>query len=133
MIVPENESCEKAAGKIIRCRRMDDMVELGGQLSLKPSSCLLPAQAGRCVYHLTVLEGKLRFNHLAFNPDGDMWNLPPKNRQPQRYDLAQGEDREIRLEICVDYGRHDKVEVVNSSMTSPLKFHYVVRFESLEE
>ena len=109
---------------------MDDIVTLGSQLSLKPSSCHLPVQAGICVYQITVMEGRLRLNHLAFNPDGDMWNFPPKNKQPQHYDLKQGEDREIRVEICVDYNHRDKIEIINPSMTAPLKFHYVVRFES---
>ncbi len=130
MIVPENGAYEKAARKAIKCNHMDDIVSLGGQLSLKPSTCHLPVQAGICVYQITVMEGRLRLNHLAFNPDGDMWNLPPKNKQPQHYDLKQGDDREIRVEICVDYNHRDKIEIVNPSMTAPLKFHYVVRFES---
>lgn len=130
MIVPENGDYETTARKAVKCNHMDDIVTMAGQLSLKPSSCRLPVQAGVCVYQITVMEGKLRLNHQAFNPDGDMWNLSPKNKQPDHYDLKQGDNREIRVEIGVDYGHRDKIEIVNPSMTAPLKFHYIVRFES---
>lgn len=133
MIVPENDADGKAARKTIRCTYLDDIVTLAGQLSFKPSSCLLPAQAGRCVYHITVMDGRLRLNHLAYNPDGSTWNRPPKNEQPQHYDMKQGDDREIRLEVLVDSGRLDQIEVVNPSMTASLKFHYVAIFESVDE
>lgn len=133
MIVPETDSDGKAAPKKIRCTYLDDIVTLAGQLGFKPNSCLLPAQAGRCVYHITVMDGRLRLSHLAYNPDGNTWDLPPKNRQPQYYDMKQGEDREIRLEILVDSGRLDQIEIVNPSMKTPVKFHYTAAFESLDE
>lgn len=132
MIVPENEAYEKTSRKAIRCNHPDDIVTLGGQLGLKPSSCFLPTQAGKCSYRITVLEGRLRFSHLSYNPGDGLWNLPPRHGQLQHYDLKLGEEREIELENSVDSGRCDRVEIVNPSMTSPLKFHYVIRFESVD-
>lgn len=133
MIVPENGSYDQLSRKTVRCRHMDDIVTLGSQISLKPSSCLLPVQAGKCSYAITVLQGRMRLNHQAFNPDGDMWNSAPREKQPHHYDLKEGEEKEIQVEILVDYNRLDQMEAVNPSMTEPLKFHYVVHFENSEE
>lgn len=133
MIVPENMPREKSAGNVLKCRHMDDIVTLSGQMSFRSSSCLLPVQAGKCVYSITVLEGKLRLNHSAYDPDGGTWSAPPRNGQPEHYDLKKGEEREIRLEAGIAFRQLDQIEVVNPSMTSLLKFHYIARFESLEE
>ncbi|TGJ76711.1 universal stress protein [Caproiciproducens galactitolivorans] len=132
MIVPENGSYERLNRKLVRCKHMDDIVTLAGQASLKTSTCYLPVQAGICSYFITVLEGKMRLNHLAFNPDGNMWNLPPQNKQPDHYDLKKGEEKEIQVEILVCYDHLDQIKVVNPSMTEPLKFHYIARFENTE-
>ena len=133
MIVPENESFDRVTRKTVRCSHMDDIVALESQLSLKPSNCFLPVQAGKCSYTVTVLQGKLRLNHHAFNPDGNMWNSPPKEKQPYHYDLKEGEEKEIQVEVLIDYGHMDRIEVVNPSMTEPLKFHYVVHFDNSED
>lgn len=74
----------------------------------------------------------MRLNHQGFNPDGDMWNLPPQDKQPCHYDLKAGEEKEIQVEILVSYNHLDQIEVVNPSMTQPLKFHYIARFENTE-
>jgi len=133
MIVPENIPSERSAGNVLQCRHLDDIVTLSGQVSFKPSSCLLPVQAGKCVYQITVLEGKLRLNHCAYDPDGSTWSAPLPNGQPEHYDLKQGEEREIRLEAYIGFDHIDQIEVVNPSMTALLKFHYVARFESVDE
>ena len=133
MIVPENDSYDQLSRKTVKCKHMDDIVTLGSQISMKPSSCFLPVQAGRCDYTITVLQGKMRLSHQAFNPDGNMWNSPPRDKQPHHYDLKEGDERQIQVEILVDYNQLDQMEVVNSSMTEPLKFHYVVHFDNSEE
>lgn len=133
MIVPENGSYGLLSRRTVKCKHMDDIVTLGGQISLKSSSCALPVQAGECSYTITVLRGKMRLSHKAFNPDGNMWNSPPKGKQPHHYDLKAGEEKQIKAEILVRSGQLDRIEVVNTSMTEPLKFHYVASFANLEE
>lgn len=132
MIVPENESYEQLSRKTIRCKYMDDIVTLGSQVSLRPAACILPSQVGKCVYDITVLEGKMRLSHQSYNPDGATWNLPPKGRQSHYYDLKEGEQRQIQVEILIAYHQLDQMEVVNPSMTESLKFHYTVHFDSIE-
>lgn len=132
IIVPENGAYDRINRKSVRCKHMDDIVTLAGQISLKPSSCYLPVQAGRCSYQITILEGKMRLNHQGFNPDGDTWNLPPKNRQPDHYDLRDGEEKKIQVEILVGYNHLDQIEVVNPSIKEPLKFHYTAHFDNTE-
>lgn len=132
MIVPENNAEEKARGKTWQCEYLDDIVTLSGQLGMGSSACLLPVQAGKCVYRITVLAGSLRMNHVSYDPDGSTWTLPPQNKQPAHYDLKEGDDREICLEILMKYGNMDHVEMVNTHMTKPLKFHYVVKFKDIQ-
>ena len=131
VIVPEDTAKEKATRKM-QCEYLDDIITLSGQLNVGHSTCLLPVQAGVCIYKITVISGNLRLNHLSFNPDGGNWLLPPQNHQPPHYDLNEGEEREIRLEITINYGNMDHIEIVNTHMTKPLKFHYVTRFDSLD-
>lgn len=131
VIVPEDNSKEKSVRKI-QCDYLDDIVTLSGQLNVGHSTCLLPVQVGACVYKIVVISGNLRMNHLSYNPDGGSWLLPPQNNQPSHYDLCEGEEREIRLEVTINYGNMDHIEIVNSHMTKPLKFHYVARFDSLD-
>ncbi|SHN69800.1 universal stress protein [Desulfitobacterium chlororespirans] len=132
MIVPENSDTKKSPRKMHQCEYLDDIITLSGQLSLGPNSCLLPVQVGKCIYKITVIEGSLRMNHLTYNPDGGTWMLPPQNHQPPYYDLNEGDEREIRLEILVNFGKMDHIEIVNTQMTKLLKFHYATRFESIE-
>ena len=132
MIVPENNAKEKASRKIHQCEYLDDIVTLSGQLNIGPSFCLLPVQVGKCVYKITVINGRLRLNHLSYNPDDGIWLLPPQNHQPSHYDLNEGDEREIRVEVLINFGNMDHIEVINTHMTKPLKFHYVAKFESIE-
>lgn len=132
MIVPEDNFNKRALWDAHQCKYLDDIVTLSGQLSLGASFCLLPVQAGRCIYKITVIEGNLRMNHLTYNPDGNTWMLPPQKHQPPHYDMNEGNEREIRIEILINFGKTDHVEITNTHMTKPVKFHYVVKFEDVE-
>lgn len=131
MIVPENGSYDRLDRKKVCCKHMDDMVTLEGQISLGTSRCCLPVQAGKCTYQITVLEGKMRLNHQAFNIDGDMWNLPPHENQPEHYHLKSGDEKTIEVEILMESNHLDQMEVVNQNMTEILRFHYVAHFETV--
>ncbi|WMJ86782.1 hypothetical protein [Anaerocolumna sp. MB42-C2] len=114
--------------RTMKCIKNTDTIILSKQLSFKPYSCLLPIQHGECIYTITVLEGKMRINHSAYNPDGGTWSCPPSNRQRQFYDLVSGETKEIKLTIDKNYNELDNVEVVNCSLTKPLHFLYSAHF-----
>lgn len=102
------------------------VVTLNRQLSLKRDYCYLPVQAGICIYHISVIGGKLRLNHESYNQDGAVWDLPPQDEQIDHYDLKAGDEVTLTIEINTHLGHLDQLRVVNPSMNKELKFTYRV-------
>ncbi len=125
MIAPENNLNKKS----LQRKYLEDTVTLSAQLSIGSSSCLLPVQAGKCIFKITVINGILCINHLSYNPDGGTWVLA---RQPSQYNLNEGDQQEIGFEVSINFGNMDRIEIVNKHMTKPLKFHYTAKFKNVE-
>ena len=102
-------------------------VSLSGQLCKGADSCLLPSAAGTCSYEIEVLKGKVRLNHMAYNPDGASWTLEPGNHQKAHYDINEGEAVKIRLFVGVSFGEEDRIDIVNLRHFDPavLKYKYM--------
>lgn len=106
------------------CEEHEATVHLSGQLCKGADTCLLPTVAGKCEYRVEVLTGKVRLNHLAYNPDGATWTLPPGNHQKAHYDISAGETAKICLFVGVSYGEEDRVDLVNLRPFDPAIVNY---------
>ena len=113
---------------VLSCEHMEDVIILSGQLRFSHSSCLLPVRAGRCRYEIMVLEGSMRLSHLSFNQDGYTWSSPPGQNQPLHYDISENQKKVIELEVLLNYGQLDRIEVVNTRLEKQLKFYYKAIF-----
>lgn len=109
---------------ILTCLEAEDTICLKGQLCRGYSDALLPVKQGTCKYTIIVQNGKIRINHLSFNPDGGTWNLPPQNRQKSHYDIEAGNIRTIELEIGESFDQLDILQVVNPNMSIESAFQY---------
>lgn len=105
-----------------------DTVSLVGQLKRGCHYAMLPSRMGVCRYSITVNQGVLRLNHMAYNPDGGAWSCSPKGRQQAHYDLQQGQSYEIQLTVDENFQNADKVYIVNTSMLHGAEFSYSVKF-----
>lgn len=112
----------------IMCELLQGMVILNEQISLRPSSCLLPINLGKCEYNIQVFNGDLRLNHSALNPDGFSWSAPPRDCQQEYYNLKEGNSYTIKLIVQENFGYLDRIEVVNVSFTKFAKFVYQVNY-----
>jgi hypothetical protein len=74
-------------------------VSLNGQFRRGYYYAMLPSRLGKCKYTITVHTGKLRLNHMGYNPDGGSWTWFPEKRQPPHYNLLEGKSYEIDLVI----------------------------------
>jgi len=107
-----------------KCHKTEDTVCLKGQLQRGYSMALLPVNQGVCKYNITVQKGKIRINHLSYNPDGGTWSLPPQKSQKAHYDIEAGNTRIIELVIGESFKKQDKLDVINTSMCGEAEFEY---------
>jgi len=112
----------------LKCESLQGMVMLNQQISCGQSSCLLPASLEKCKYDIQVIDGFLRLNHSALNPDGFSWSSPPANGQQEYYELKSGDSCIIELIVEESFGYLDRIEVVNASLTKSAEFVYNVEF-----
>ena len=105
-----------------------DDILLKGQLRRGFHYAILPSRLGMCKYSIEVKNGSLRLNHTAFNPDGGTWSCYPQNRQRAHYDLLQGQTYEITVTVGTTFGKLDKIDIVNKSMTKNAEFTYNVNY-----
>ncbi|SCK02013.1 Universal stress protein family [uncultured Eubacterium sp.] len=111
------------------CDEKGATVFLSGQLCKGADSCILPSIAGKCCYEIEVLKGKVRLNHMAYNPDGGTWTLEPGNHQRAHYDINAGETVKIELFVGVRFGEEDRIDLVNLKHFDPT----IVKYTYLEE
>lgn len=112
--------------RTILCQDMQGEITLYGQLSFKPYCCRLPAPEGvKLRYEIQVLEGKVRFNHTAYNEDGGTWSCPPSGGQTAHYTLLPSDTPHIiTLVVGSRWGHADQIEVVNPSMRRQVRFNF---------
>lgn len=111
-------------------KRIESVVNLRGQLSLKQSECLLPSVAGKCIYHIGVTRGRIRFIHRSYNPETKEWDLPPENGQKEICDISQGESVDIPVEVASSTKKADRLRVVNRGMKTEAVFDYKISSET---
>ena len=110
--------------KRIECREMEGSVILSGQLRRGAYDCRFPSIPGQFVYEITVIQGKIRFNHASFDPDGGKWSMPPGEGQQAHYTLRPGQPHTIELTSGSSYHRLGQVEAVNPNLFYPARFEY---------
>ena len=117
--------------RTILCQNMQGEITLSGQLSFKPYCCRLPAPEGaKLRYEIRVLEGNVRFNHMAYNEDGGTWSCPPPGGQTAHYTLLPSDTpHRITLAVGSRWGHADRVEVVNPAMKKEARFVYSCQLE----
>ena len=89
------------------------LVTLEGRFTPGVDTCLLPAEAGKCVYEFEVVQGMVRISHLAYNPDGGAWNQLPQDFRTPYYKLEEGDRETITFFIAGNFGKKDRVELFN--------------------
>lgn len=133
MFAPEKKEVQAGKKQMKHMSSMSGTVTLKGQMNLWTDECLLPVREGECTYKISVKEGRLRFNHLSFDTEDCLWNLPPHGSQRAHYELREGMTCEIAVDIAVVSGRPDQIKIVNPSIMAPLTFEYQIWFSSQEE
>jgi hypothetical protein len=103
---------------------------LGGQFMNKCSVAILPTHTGLIKYSLSVESGSIRINHLLFNPDGATWSLSIGGNKRKHYDIFENEHIIFELNIGKNFGKIDKIKVINPSFTKQAIFSYRLLNES---
>ncbi len=127
MIVQEKTIQQAETYRGMVYKRAESIVNLRGQLSLKQSECLLPTVVGKCIYHIDVTRGVIRFIHRSYNPETKEWDLPPANDQQEIYEIASGETVQIPIEVEEPADKSmkvDRIRIVNRGMKTEAVFYY---------
>jgi hypothetical protein len=114
--------------RVLHLEKSNDDITLKGQLRCGFYCAIFPSSLGIYKYIIKVTSGYLRLNHTAFNPDGGTWSCYPKNRQQAHYDLTQAQTYEITVTVGTSFGKTDRIDIVNKSMTKNAEFTYKVNY-----
>lgn len=102
---------------------MKKLTDSNGLITLKGQrSCMLPAKEGINNIHIKVIKGKLRMNHCSYNPDGGTWLSPPNGGRQAHYNLNQGDDLCITVDVRKSYKKLDRIQIVNPSFCQKATF-----------
>lgn len=71
-----------------------------------------------------VAEGKIRINHCCYTPDGGTWLDVPNGNRKARYDMTDGDTKEITFDIRHSFGKLDRIEIVNCKFIKHAVFSY---------
>ena len=85
---------------------------------------MIPVEKGMNRFHIHVVRGALRINHGAYTPDGGTWLSAPAGR-PRGYDLCEGADEIITVDIQECFGKQDILTVVNPKFLKESEFEIV--------
>ena len=107
-------------------RKAEGLVNLRGRLSLKHSECMLPTVTGDTNYHIEVTRGRIRFQHISYNPDSKEWDLPPVNGQKLFYEIMEGETIDIPINAENASGKLDRIRIVNRDAKIEAVFTYKI-------
>lgn len=105
---------------------------LTGQFNLGSSNIELPNPKGRNIYKITVVGGKIKFNHNSYNPDGHTWSASPANNQDHHIDLDEG-THTIEVFIEEYFGNNDKILLVNPNFRKQIEVKYSIEQVSEED
>ena len=96
-------------------------IQLSGQ-----HSCCFELSTGVYQFHIRINTGKIRLNHGCFTPDGGTWLDAPNGGRIAHYDLSEGRDYDIEIDIRTSFGRTDRICLVNLSFIKKAIFQYSI-------
>lgn len=103
------------------CEKKQGVVILKGQ-----QYCLLPLSYGKHTIHIKVTEGELRLNHGCYTSDGGTWLDKPKSDRKSYYDLKNGNEYCLEIDIRISYGKQDRITIVNHQFLKKAEFIYEI-------
>ncbi|MFR9184221.1 MAG: hypothetical protein ACLVMF_11150 [Christensenellales bacterium] len=110
-----------------QCKQSKGVVTLKGQ-----RSCYLPVQKGLNTISIRVISGKLRLNHCSYTSDGGTWLSFPSGGRTAHYNMGQGQQYHIVVDIQDSFGKLDKIDVVNIRLFTQLTFEYEINIENTQ-
>ncbi len=82
---------------------------------------MIPVEKGINRFCIHVIRGTLRINHGFYTPDGGTWLSAPTGR-PRGYDLDEGIDKLIIVDIQESFGKQDILTLVNLKIIKESEF-----------